>query len=154
MRVDETGFLTYNITCYMTNEQTNSEVAIIAVGGKQHLVRVGAKISVNRLEVNEGDTLKETDLLKKLPVTLKVISHELGKKINGLKFHRKVRYTRRYGHRQHLTSLEVTSIGGVAPKTQAAEVAASVVTEKKVAKKTAVKKLVTKKVASKTKKDV
>ena len=139
----------------MANEQANSEVAIIAVGGKQHLVRVGAKISVNRLANNEGDTLKETDLLSKLPVTLKVLSHELGKKINGLKFHRKVRYTRRYGHRQQLTSLEVTAIGEQKPKTKEVEIKAAVTVENKTVKKPAVKKPAVKKpVATKAKKNV
>lgn len=95
----------------MTNLETKTEKAIIAVGGKQHLVAVGTKFAVNRLKNAEGETITEQDLLSPKKVNVKVLEHILGKKIHGLKFHRKVRYTRHYGHRQHLTMLEVVSIG-------------------------------------------
>lgn len=113
-----------------------SEVAVIAVGGKQHLVNVGQKISVNRLTAKEGETVIETDLLKKTPVTLKVIAHNLGDKIRGLKFRRKVRYTRHYGHRQHLTELEVIGIGEKKPVVEAKE---SLLSDKPIKKPTAKK---------------
>jgi large subunit ribosomal protein L21 len=133
----------------MKDSNEKSEVAIIAVGGKQHLVRVGEKISVNRLEIKEGDTLQEIDLLKKLPVTLKAIAHNLGDKINGIKFRRKVRYTRHYGHRQHLTQLEVIAIGDKKPVVETAVSKAAPSDELKKPSTKAVKKTETKKPAVK-----
>jgi large subunit ribosomal protein L21 len=99
----------------MANSNEKSTIAVIAVGGKQHLVRLGNTIRVNRLGSEAGQTLEEKDLLTDTPVTLEVINHQLGSKINGLKFHRKVRYTRRYGHRQQLTELKVLAIGNAKP---------------------------------------
>jgi len=133
----------------MKDLNEKSEVAIIAVGGKQHLVRVGEKISVNRLEIKEGDTLQEIDLLKKLPVTLKAIAHNLGDKINGIKFHRKVRYTRHYGHRQHLTELEVIAIGDKKPVVEAVVSKAAPSDELKKSSEKVIKKAETKKPAVK-----
>jgi len=95
-------------------EATTTKRAVINLGGKQHLVEVGQKINVNRLTDQEGAVLEVQDVLTQTPVKLKVLSHLLGVKIRGLKFKNKVRYTRHYGHRQHLSTVEVSSIGAVA----------------------------------------
>lgn len=117
----------------MTNTDRDN-LAIITLGGKQHLVKLGAKISVNRLTNVEGETLSTPNLLDQSPVQLKIISHLKGKKINGLKFKNKVRFTRHYGHRQHLTEIEVLSIGGKTPAKVANDPKLEVKTEAKKAK--------------------
>ena len=124
------------------NEKTQNPVAIIELGGKQHLVSQGAALQVNRLTNQEGDIIIVKDVLTGTTVQLKVVKHFLGKKISGLKFKNKVRYIRHYGHRQHLTGLEVTSFGEVAKTKETIKaVAAPKATEKKAAKKpTAAKK--------------
>ncbi|MBI4948453.1 bL21 family ribosomal protein [Candidatus Berkelbacteria bacterium] len=93
-------------------ENTNTKkIAIIKLNGSQRLVVEGANVSVNRMPNQEGETIVAEDLLHGEKVTLKVKDHSKGEKINGLKFKNKVRYLKRYGHRQLLTNLEVVSIG-------------------------------------------
>lgn len=90
---------------------TNSKFATIALAGKQYLVSVGDKILSNRITAKEGEELQVKDLLSGEIIGIKVLAHKLGKKISGLKFHSKVRYTRRYGHRQTQSQLEVIYFG-------------------------------------------
>ncbi len=105
-----------------------STVAIINLGGKQHLVSEGAHVVVNRLAAKEGEVLDLPDLLSDRVVETKVLSHQLGKKINGLKFKAKTRSFKRYGHRQFETTVEVVSIG------QAVKPAKTALTKKIVSK--------------------
>ena len=93
-----------------------STVAIISLGGKQHLVSQGATVVVNKLDSKEGEVLDLPDMLSNRTVQAKVVSHQLGKKVNGLKFKAKTRYFKRYGHRQSQTSVEVVSIGAASQK--------------------------------------
>ena len=95
-----------------------SMIAIIDLGGKQHLVSQGARVVVNRLATPEGDILKLPDLLSDRIVQTKVVSHTLGKKVNGLKFKAKTRSFKRYGHRQQETLVEVVSIEGLNQKSE------------------------------------
>lgn len=99
-----------------TNQET---IAVVSLGGKQYLVSPGAKFTVNRLENQEGESLTTENLLASTKVQLKIVRHLLGDKIHGLKFKNKVRYIRHYGHRQHLTELEVISIGSDKPAAKA-----------------------------------
>ncbi len=80
---------------------------IIEAGGKQHLVVAGARVVANRVDVAVGGTVQSKNLLDGKPVTLTVVAHTFGPKINGLKFKNKVRYLKRYGHRQAQSVLEV-----------------------------------------------
>ncbi len=110
---------------------TEKKWAVIEVGGKQHLVAVGSRIVTNRAVEGEGETVTVKGMLDQSPVELRVSSHLLGPKINGLKFKNKIRYLKRYGHRQKLSTFEIISIGG--KKDQTSE---PVATEEKVNKKT------------------
>lgn len=114
--------------------------AVIKAGGKQHVAQVGSKIIINQIKDEEGSTINSNNELSKELVSLKVLRHFLGKKINGLKFKNKVRYLKRYGHRQPLTELEVISIGSAKPKAEAASKEKPTTTKKAAAKK-AVKKV-------------
>jgi large subunit ribosomal protein L21 len=90
---------------------------VIELGGKQHLVAAGSRVVVNALATEVGETLRLESIFNRIPVTLRVSEHRRAPKINGLKFKNKVRYLKRYGHRQNQTVLEVVSIGNTdAPK--------------------------------------
>lgn len=98
---------------------TDATTTVIEAGGKQHFVAEGNRITVNRLAAKEGEMIDTPSLIDETPVTLLVKTHSLGPKINGLKFKNKVRYLKRYGHRQPQTILEVVSIGKkIAPKAE------------------------------------
>jgi large subunit ribosomal protein L21 len=96
--------------------------AIISVGGKQHRVREGEKLLVERLGVDEGKTFQpqvlmlggdgEPDLSPKAgAVTVRVVGHVLGEKIRIGKYRRRTGYRRHTGHRSKLTQIEIESIG-------------------------------------------
>lgn len=130
-----------------TNKE-NKKWAVVLVGGKQKLVDEGDRISVNKVELKVDETLKVESLTDKLPVTLKVIAHKLGEKVTGLKFKNKVRYIKRYGHRQQLTEFEVLTIGDkkvaevkVESKPEVKKAAKAAPVKKAPAKKPAVKKV-------------
>ena len=99
--------------------------AVIESGGKQHRVVEGETLSVEKLDVNEGDsvTLDQVllvksgeDLLVGSPyvdgakVTFKVLTHGRGKKLQVFTYKRRKNYTKRLGHRQPLTTIEITKI--------------------------------------------
>ncbi|MCR4277645.1 MAG: bL21 family ribosomal protein [Candidatus Berkelbacteria bacterium] len=111
-----------------------STVAIISLGGKQHLVSQGATVVINKLDSKEGEVLTLPDMLSNRTVQVKVLTHQLGKKVNGLKFKAKTRYFKRYGHRQSETTVEVVSIGTTTRKS--AETAKPTVKKATPAKKT------------------
>lgn len=98
-------------------------IAIVKTGGKQYKVTEGAKIKVEKLELEVGKTLKLETLfvgdaekveigapLLKSEVTATVTRHGFHKKVTGIKFKAKKRYLVRFGHRQPFTELEITNI--------------------------------------------
>ena len=97
--------------------------AIVKTGGKQYMVEQGNKISVEKLNVAEGDTislevvaLSENGAVKtgaaaaSAKVTAKVLSHGKGKKLIVFKYKPKKDYRKKKGHRQPYTQLEIESI--------------------------------------------
>ncbi len=99
--------------------------AIIASGGKQYRVTPGDTIRVEKLDGAEGDTVTFDKVLLinndgKLSVGApyldssavegKVVRQERDKKIDVIKFIRRKRHTRKAGHRQLLTKIEITGI--------------------------------------------
>lgn len=100
--------------------------AVLQSGGKQYKVSEGSVIEVEKLEAVEGDTLKldkvlfiandgdykvGQPLVTNATVTAKVLGQMKGPKIRVAKFKAKARYRKVTGHRQHLTKLEIVSIG-------------------------------------------
>jgi large subunit ribosomal protein L21 len=96
--------------------------AIISVGGKQHRVREGEKLLVERLGVDEGKTFQpqvlmlggngEPDLAPKDGVvTARVVGHVLGEKVRIGKYRRRTGYRKHTGYRSKLTQIEIESIG-------------------------------------------
>ncbi len=98
--------------------------AIIETGGKQYKVEKGMKLEIERLEGKEGDSItfdsvlltndKETKVgnpeVKGASVKAKIIEHKRGDKIVVFKMKPKKRYQKTQGHRQELTTIEITDI--------------------------------------------
>jgi len=100
-------------------------LAVIKTGGKQYLVKPGDKLKVEKLEGEEGAGVSFSDVLlveksKKLEigtpkvkdakVEAKILSHGKGDKIIVFKYKAKKRYSRKIGHRQPYTEIEITAI--------------------------------------------
>ena len=97
--------------------------AVIKTGGRQYRVEEGQVLEVNRLGdegstdtltpvlVVDGDKVLATpDQLKKAKVGIKVVEDTKGRKVNGFTYKNKTNQRKRWGHRQALSRIEVTSI--------------------------------------------
>ncbi|MGL5837053.1 MAG: 50S ribosomal protein L21 [Sphingorhabdus sp.] len=115
--------------------------AIVRTGGKQYRVAAGDKIAVEKLPGNAGDTVSLDDVLlagdggevkdaKGLVVSAEIIAQERGEKVIVFKKRRRHNYRRKQGHRQSLTLLRITAVGGSAPKKAAAPAKEAKVAEK------------------------
>ncbi|MCD8494946.1 MAG: 50S ribosomal protein L21 [Candidatus Pacebacteria bacterium] len=108
-------------------EKNQSTFAVIETGGKQYKVAEGDIITIEKLdgEFNEGDTITFDKVLLTdkngsttvgapyvggATVTSELVFQGKGKKINGIRFRAKSRYTRRFGHRQHEMKVKIKSI--------------------------------------------
>lgn len=109
--------------------------AVITSGGKQYRIEPGTKLSVELLPgeaggsvtfdrvllIGDGDEVTVgTPTVAGASVTATVLGEELGPKLVIYKFKQKVKYRRRTGHRQHLTSVRIDAINTGAPKRPAA----------------------------------
>jgi large subunit ribosomal protein L21 len=113
-----------------TNDTTR--YAIIALGGKQYVVREGERLLVDRVRSGEGDTFQPGvlfmggdgggTLAPQAQVTARVVGHVLGEKVRIGKYRPKTGYRRHSGFRARLTQIEIQSIGGVAKQAPAAGV--------------------------------
>ena len=100
--------------------------AIIKTGGKQYNVEEGKVITIEKLDVSEGDkvTFDEVLLLagdtvkigqpivEGAKVIAKVLAQGKEKKIRIFKYKAKSNYRRRQGHRQPFTKVQVEKIEG------------------------------------------
>ena len=98
--------------------------AIVATSGKQYRVEAGTKITVDRIEAEEGSTIELDQVLlvggdattigaPTVPgakVTAKVAKHELGDKRMTFKFLHRRRHRRKVGYRPRFTTLEIVAI--------------------------------------------
>jgi large subunit ribosomal protein L21 len=98
--------------------------AVIATGGKQEKVAEGQQITIERLDAEQGAdvsfvpvlvvdgerVLASADALASASVTGRVVGSAAGPKINGFTYKRRTNQRRRYGHRQHYSVVEITSI--------------------------------------------
>ena len=100
--------------------------AVIQDRGHQYQVAPGARLSVDRMEVTEGDTVEMpvllvsddagvkvgTPFVEGTKATLKVVKSLVkGDKVIAGTFKRRKDSRRRIGHRQQFSILEVVSIG-------------------------------------------
>jgi large subunit ribosomal protein L21 len=101
------------------------EYAVIQTGGKQYRVSPGDLLRVEKLDAEAGSEMQFTDVLMTARdgalqvgrptvagarVLARVITQGRGKKILVFKKKRRKNYRRRQGHRQHLTTVQVTAI--------------------------------------------
>ena len=103
--------------------------AIIAVGGKQYVVREGERLVVDRIGADEGKTFHpgvlfvggdgKGQLAPSTSVTARVIGHVRGEKVRIGKRRPKTGYRRQTGFRAALSQIEIESIGGGAKRAAA-----------------------------------
>ena len=98
--------------------------AVIKTGGKQERVAEGQTLRVELLGVPEGAVvelapvlvvdddrvLATPDELQGAVVSARVVGEERGPKIQGFTYRPKARGRRRWGHRQHYATVQITSI--------------------------------------------
>ena len=99
--------------------------AVIKTGGKQHRVEPGQTIEVEKLPVEEGQTVELSEvllvadengiqqgspLIDGAKVVGRVLKHDRGPKIVVFKYKPKVRYRKTMGHRQAVTRIAIDEI--------------------------------------------
>lgn len=102
-----------------------SKLAVIKTGGKQYLVQTGSKLRVeklvapdNKIDFKEALLVADVDgkevVIGKPTVAtsikVEVVKQGRDKKINVVHYKAKVRYHKKYGHRQPYTELKVVSL--------------------------------------------
>ena len=101
--------------------------AIIETGGKQYKVNEGDIVFIEKLDVNEGDTVN-FDCVKAVSVgdefkvgaptvegavvSAKVLANGKGKKIYVMKYKSKKNEKKKIGHRQPYTKVQIVKIEG------------------------------------------
>lgn len=99
--------------------------AVIRTGGKQHRVEPGQVIEVEKLPVEEGQTVELSEVLlvsddnglrqgrplvEGAKVVGRVVKQTRGPKIIVFKYKPKVRYRKKTGHRQSVTRIAIEDI--------------------------------------------
>lgn len=101
--------------------------AIIRTGGKQYLIEAGQTLSVEKIKgteagkavvfdqvlaiIDEKENITVGDpLVKGAKVEATLVKEYKEKKIDVFKYHNKVRYRKRYGHRQSKAEVKVNKI--------------------------------------------
>jgi large subunit ribosomal protein L21 len=87
---------------------TPMDYAIIKLGNKQHRVRDGETLVVDRVATEEGKTFEPVVLLGDQKVTATVVAHERGPKILVGKYKRRTGYKRHNGFRAATSRVEIT----------------------------------------------
>ena len=100
--------------------------AVIKTGGKQYRVENGQRLDVELVGGDDGDdgkvelkpvllvdgdtVLAGPKALSKATVTAKVVGENKGPKITGFTYKNKTNSSRRWGHRQRYSTIEITGI--------------------------------------------
>jgi len=95
--------------------------AVIETGGKQYRVAEGDRVDVELIHAEELDlrpvmlvdgeqVLATPEQLSGARVQARVVGEAKGPKIRGFTYKAKVNERRRWGHRQHYSTIEITSI--------------------------------------------
>ncbi|MCX7122860.1 MAG: 50S ribosomal protein L21 [Gammaproteobacteria bacterium] len=99
--------------------------AVIVSGGKQHKVVEGEVLSLEKIELGVGETIKFDQVLmirqdgkfkmgkplvEGVTVEAEILSQYRGEKIRIIKFKRRKHHMKRQGHRQYLTKVRITKI--------------------------------------------
>ncbi|OEY66643.1 50S ribosomal protein L21 [Marinobacter sp. X15-166B] len=101
--------------------------AVIVSGGKQHRVKEGETLKLEKLEVETGGSVDFDRVLliadgdnvqvgapvvEGAKVTAEVVSHGRHDKVQIIKFRRRKHSMKRQGHRQWFTEVKITGIKG------------------------------------------
>ncbi len=97
--------------------------AVIKSGGKQYRVEKGQQLEVELLGTDDGKVeltpvllvdgdkvLAGPKALSKAKVTAKVVGETKGPKVTGFTYKNKTNSSRRWGHRQRYSTIEITGI--------------------------------------------
>lgn len=99
--------------------------AVIESGGKQHRVKEGETLKLEKIEVATGETVEfdkvllvgtgadvkvGAPLVDGAKVTAEVIAQGRHKKVTIVKFNRRKHYRKQAGHRQWYTEVKITGI--------------------------------------------
>ena len=95
--------------------------AVIKTGGKQYRVEEGQRLDVERLSgddvslvpvllVDGDEVLSTGSQLAGASVSARVVGEAKGPKIRGFTYKNKSNQRKRWGHRQHYTTIEITGI--------------------------------------------
>ena len=108
-----------------TANKEAADFAVIRTGGKQYIVNTGLRLKIEKLELEEGKSVKFDDVLlvKKgdkveigtpkvegATIEAKVLSQTKGDKVVVFKYKKRKNYRRKQGHRQKLTEVEIVKI--------------------------------------------
>ena len=85
-----------------------TDYAIIRLGNKQHRVRDGETLVVDRLSTEAGKSFEPDVLLGESKVTATVIAHERGPKIRIGKYRRRTGYKRHNGYRSATSRVQIS----------------------------------------------
>jgi len=103
------------------------KLAVIQTGGKQYKIKVGDTLKVEKLAAKEGESfvfdkillISDQDgagwrigqpYLEGHQVIAKILEQGRSKKVEVVKYKRKIRYYKKYGHRQPFTKVEILEI--------------------------------------------
>ena len=95
--------------------------AVVKTGGKQYRVAEGQRLDIERvsgetiefqpvLVVDGSDVLSTPAQLSGASVSARVVGEAKGPKINGFVYKNKTNARKKWGHRQHYTTVEITGI--------------------------------------------
>ena len=119
------AFLTPPILARLKEREVLFVYAVIETGGKQYKVNEGDIIYVEKLAVNEGDTVTfdrvkaistdagfkaGTPTVEGATVTANVLANGKGKKIYVIKYKAKKNEKKKIGHRQPYTKVQIEKI--------------------------------------------
>jgi large subunit ribosomal protein L21 len=136
--------------------------AVFRSGGKQYRASKGERLRLEKLEADEGASIKFDEvllvgegsrikvgspLLSGSSVSAKVLLQGKSRKVDVVKFKRRANYKRQHTHRQFFTEVEITGISGGTGKAAVEKPAAE--PQKAAAKKPAAKKAMAKKPVAK-----
>ena len=141
--------------------------AVFRSGGKQYRAAEGDVLRLEKIEADEGATVRFDEVLlvgeggdvkvgsplvAGSAVSAKVLRQGKSDKVSVVKFRRRQNYLRQGSHRQFFTEVEITDISGTGVKKAPAKTAPAedkAAAEKPAAKKTAAKKAPAKKASAK-----
>jgi large subunit ribosomal protein L21 len=101
--------------------------AVIESGGKQHRVKEGETLKLEKIEAATGDNIEfdrvllvgsgedvkvGTPLVDGGKVTAEVVAQGRHQKVNIVKFNRRKHHRKQAGHRQWYTEVKITGISG------------------------------------------